>query len=463
MKKDDFMKTKKTNWMNGNLYFTILSHTATIIIAVFALVFSRNKIADFNPVMFLAFVFLFPLLVRCFLYMLLGPWYRLVMNRKDARLSASAPDYAPKVSVIVPAYNEEVGIGRTLASLSRSDYDNLEIVVVNDGSKDNTDSVVRAYIDNFKAAHPDSEKSFAYVSKANGGKGRALNEGVRRSSGEIIVTVDADSIVLPDAVSCFVKRFRDPEVMCVAGNITVGNTNTLLGIVQFFEYSLAFYLKKVDSLLNTIFVVGGAAAAYRREVFDTLGLFDEDCITEDIEMSMKIQDAGMKIEFAADAIVCTEGASDLASLMKQRLRWKRGRLDTFYGFRRLFFSAAKRHNKLFTFVTLPLALYSEVELLFDFLIFGVFFFHSVSNGYVTGMLLAICTLSFMFFIVISSPYRKTHITEHLRYILTVWMLLYIATFVEYIALVRATLGFVRKQRVEWQKWERKGLALPEEE
>ncbi len=457
------MTNMKTKRFNNNLRFMITAYTITIAIAVFALVFSTNKIDDSNTIMFLAFVFLLPLLVRCFLYMLIGPWYRFVMNRKDARLSASAPDYSPRVSVIVPAYNEEVGIERTLESLSRSDYDNLEIVVVNDGSRDNTDSVIRGYINDFTSAHPDSVKSFVYVSKENGGKGRALNEGIRRSSGEIVVTVDADSIVLPDAVSCFVKRFRDPEVMCVAGNITVGNTNTILGIVQFFEYSLSFYLKKVDSLLNTIFVVGGAAAAYRREVFDKLGLFNEDCITEDIDMSMKIQDAGMKIEFAADATVCTEGASDLASLIKQRLRWKRGRLDTFYTFRHLFFSTAKRHNKLFSMVTLPLALYSEVELLFDFLIFGVFFYHSVSNGCIAGMLLAICTLAFMFYVVISSPYRKMRVTEYMRYIFTVWMLFYIATFVEYIALVRATVGFMRKQRVEWQKWERKGLALPEEE
>jgi biofilm PGA synthesis N-glycosyltransferase PgaC len=432
--------------------FAIVSIILTLSIFIGSFTLVPRKDGTFDAIRFGIFLFISPLLVRFGVYLLVGPWYGFVMARKNARLAKLCPGYRPRVSVIVPAYNEEVGIVRTLESLAASDYDNLEVVVINDGSKDGTEKRVLDFIAANEQAR--TGKTFVYHDKQNGGKGRAINTGIQLSSGEIIVTIDADSIV---------ARFRDPEVMCVSGNITVGNTGNIPGLVQYFEYLFSFYLKKMDSLLNTIYVVGGAAAAYRREVFKSLGLFAEDCITEDIDLSMRIQDAGMKIEFAADAIVYTEGASDFGSLLKQRLRWKRGRIDAYWKFRHLFFSRAPRHNKLFSCVLLPLGLFSEVELLFDLAILTVYMLHAIVTQNPSGILTGIVVLAFVFSLLFTSPFKRDRARAHVPYITVAWLLFYIAITVEFIALIRSLSGFLRKRKLEWQSWERKGVFAEEED
>jgi len=118
----------------------------------------------------------------------------------------------------------------------------------------------------------------------------------------------------------FVKYFELPNVMAAVGNVKIGNTNSLIEIVQYLEFLFSFYFKKCDSIMNSIYIIGGAAGAFRKEVFEKLGGYDVKNITEDIELSFRIQHAGMKIVYAEDAIVYTEGATDFKGLIKQRLR-----------------------------------------------------------------------------------------------------------------------------------------------
>lgn len=284
-----------------------------------------------------------------------------------------------------------------------------------------------------------------------------MNRGIHISSGEIIITIDADCIIKQDTITNFVKRFRDPEIMCVAGNVIIGNTQSVLGIVQFFEFLFSFYLKKLDSMINSIYVVGGAAAAYRRIVFEKCGLFSEDCITEDIDLSIRIQDKGMKIEFAADAIVYTEGADTLKGLLKQRLRWKRGRLDTFYKFKHMFFSVKQKHNKLFTILILPLSIYSEIELFFNIFIFSTFLMYALLSFNFAGFFLGFSIIAFAFYLLLCSPYKKNHYIPNIGYICIGWLLFYIALFVEYNALINSLIGLLKKKEVKWQAWQRKGV------
>src|SRR5262249_22839207 len=126
-----------------------------------------------------------------------------------------------------------------------------------------------------------------------------------------------------------------------------------------------------DSLFNTIYIIGGAAGAFRREVFEYVGLYSHHNITEDIDLSVRIQEAGMKIVYAPDAVVYTEGASNFGGLLSQRLRWKRGRFQTFFEHHQLFFSKQEHHNKLLTWGVLPLALFGDLQLFFEvlFLVF----------------------------------------------------------------------------------------------
>ncbi|MBN1697965.1 MAG: glycosyltransferase [Spirochaetales bacterium] len=451
------MNQKKKTIINRKNLLVALFYMVTAAI-LFLAFFLTGKDENFvGPIWKILFIFLAPLILRLFVYIFLGPWYSVAMAIKDARLSRERKNYTPRVSLLLPAWNEEVGIIPTIQSALESDYRNLEIIVINDGSTDNTDSLVRQFIARNVKRIRESGKSIVYEYKTNGGKAKALNRGITLSSGDIIITIDADCILEPSAISNFVKRFRDPKVMCVAGNIMVGNTNTLLGIVQFFEYLFSFYLKKVDSLLNTIYIVGGAAAAYRRSVFEQFGYFSADTITEDIDLSIRIQDAGMKIEFAADAVVYTEGATDLGGLLKQRLRWKRGRIDTFWKYRYLFFSTKKRHNKLFTCVVLPFSVYSELELFLEVYIVGLFIMHLILSHNFSGFLIGLAILAFLFYLILSSPCNRKHFGPNVKYIFVGWMLFYIAIFVEYNALVKSIVGFMKKDEIRWQCWKRKGV------
>lgn len=117
--------------------------------------------------------------------------------------------------------------------------------------------------------------------------------------------------------------------MAAAGNIKVGNTRTALGIMQALEHARGFQVKKAESLLGSVSVIGGAATAFRREVFEWIGGYQAGTLTEDLDLTLRIQEAGMRIVYAPEAIVHTEGPTTLKGLIKQRLRWKRGRLEAF--------------------------------------------------------------------------------------------------------------------------------------
>jgi poly-beta-1,6-N-acetyl-D-glucosamine synthase len=303
------------------------------------------------------------LLTKYTVYMLLSPWYEIQRVHKR-RHKLMHDQYRPLVSVIIPAWNEEVGLLGTVKTLLENTYRPLEIVVVNDGSTDGSDAMMRAFVDKYnqQAAGATNMPSLVYHYQPNGGKGRALNTGIGLSHGQIILSIDADCMVHRDAIANFVSCFRDPEVMAAVGNVKIGNTKNVVGVVQHLEYLFSFYFKKADSVMNTIYIIGGAAGAFRREVFQQLGGYSIHNITEDIELSVRIQKAGWKIVYAPDAVIYTEGASTIKGLMKQRLRWKRGRFEAFFEHRSLFFSCRPEHNKLLTWVILPLAFFGDLEI-----------------------------------------------------------------------------------------------------
>ncbi|MGH7141182.1 MAG: glycosyltransferase, partial [Minisyncoccia bacterium] len=307
---------------------------------------SRN---DFPLIRAFIIVFASILLTKYFLYMILAPWSDVAVALQHRRFGARP--YTPLVSVIILAWNEEVGIVQTVRTILQSTYRNVEVIVVNDGSTDNSDRIMREFVAKHErvSAHAGGQKiNLKYFYKENGGKGRALNYGLAQAQGDIVISIDADCALTPETIGNFVTCFRDPKVMAAVGNVKIGSTRSLIGTVQHLEFLFSFYFKKAESLLNTIYIIGGAAGAFRREVLERLNGYDSSNITEDIELSVRIQKAGMKIVYASEAIVYTEGASTITGLMKQRLRWKRGRFQTFRQHRDLFFSLSRSHNKWLT-------------------------------------------------------------------------------------------------------------------
>ncbi len=401
-------------------------------------------------------IFASVLLTKYFVYMFLSPWNDVVNYFK---YHAKKVEYNPLVSVMIPAWNEEVGILTTIRSLLESTYTNMEIIVINDGSTDNSDGIIKDFIATYKKSEIYKSKKIKliYSYKENEGKGEALNKAIKISKGDIVVSIDADCIVTDTAIENFVRYFADPTIMAAVGNVKIGNTKTVLGVVQSLEFVFSFYFKKADSLMNTIYIIGGAAGAFRRNIFDVIGNYNPKNITEDIDLSVRIQNAGMKIVYASDSIIYTEGAADIRNLMKQRLRWKRGRFQTFAEFKSMFFSLDKKHNKILSWLILPLAMFGEVQLSFELYFLAFLYIYSFLINDFSSFVSGIIVVSSMFFVQIFFDDPKSR--KFSFYILSPigWMLFYLATFVEYSALMRSIWAGLRKEEVKWQRWQRSGI------
>lgn len=437
------------------IYGLLYCVTTAIVVSVFIL---PENDADYLPTLRTVIIVCASiLLVKYFIYMVLSPWSDVAAVVREMRYAHK--DFNPRVSVIIPEWNESVGIVSTLQSLAESTHRNLEVVVVDDGSTDDSGKKVQDFIKAYRKDYGafDTPIDFVYHYKENGGKGRALNRGIQISTGDIILSIDADCVLDPDAVANFVKCFRDPHVMAAVGNVKIGSTKSLIGTVQYLEFLFSFYFKKADSLVNAIYIIGGAAGAFRREVFQRIGLYNPRNITEDIEMSVRIQAAGMRIVYASDAIIYTEGASDLRGLIKQRQRWKRGRFQTFADHRYLFFSGRKEHNKVLTWLILPLAMFGEMQLFLEPLFLLFLYIYSWYVNDFSSFISGVVVVSSMFFVQVWFDDRKSHST--LFYFLAPigWLLFYQTTFVEFMALAKAGYGFVRGKEMSWQRWQRKGL------
>jgi cellulose synthase/poly-beta-1,6-N-acetylglucosamine synthase-like glycosyltransferase len=230
------------------------------------------------------------------------------------------PEYQPEVSVLIPAYNEESVIVDTVRSALASRYPKLEVLVVDDGSTDRTAELVRA---NFG-----SEPRVRLLLQPNRGKPAALNHGLAEGLGEVVISIDADTIVDPEAIPRLVRHFADPRVGAVAGNVKVMNRNRWLTRWQALEYITSQNLeKRAFDLLNCIPVVPGAAGAWRAELLRSAGGFSGDTVAEDTDLTLSIRRSGWKIQYDEDAIGRTEVPDTVEALIRQRFRWTFGTLQ----------------------------------------------------------------------------------------------------------------------------------------
>lgn len=397
--------------------------------------------------------------IKYILYVISSRFYLANIQKylaSSKQLSKKEIEQIIKVSVVIPAWNEEVGVLNSVKSLLRSNYNNLEIIVVNDGSTDRTDSVVTNFVINTLPTLLGTEQEFKYYKKENGGKGSALNYGIIKSTGNVIVTMDADTKFNPDAIFNVAKYFVNPNLDAAVGNVKIGNSNTFLGLIQQIEYTIGFYFKRTHSVFNSEYIIGGAFGAFRRDCFDRFGLFDETNKTEDIEYSTRLQANGCNIVYIEDAIAYTESPETLSGLMKQRLRWKKGRLDTFIKHKALFFRKDKNGRKFLTHFLLPTTLFYEFELIFEpiFTIYGIYFLWKTGNYY--PLIIWVVFTLIIYFIAFAFGSRQN---SKKAFVLTptYFLLSYILTFVEVFAMYQSVRLILLKQDIAWQRWIRRGI------
>jgi len=441
----------------------LLLHVLTFFIIFSYFILSPTEQVDIiffrNVIIFFASV----LLTKYFVYMLISPWHDIVVGYQkylNSLKRRSGKIFCPKVSVIIPAWNEEAGVITTIKSLLKSTHTNLEIVAVNNASTDNTEKNILKLIDEWESSLDGSLStvSIKYFYEGKQGKGHALNRGIDEATGDIVMSIDADCFVTPQAVANFVAPFEDSRVMAAVGNVKIGNTKTILGVVQYLEFLFSFYFKKADSLINSIYIIGGAAGAFRKEVFHKIGKYNHSNITEEIELSVRIQDAGMKIVYVDDAVIYTEGATTLKGLMKQRLRWKRGRFETFIANRHLFFSRNKNHNPILTWGVLPFAIFGDIQLSLEVLFLGFLYIYSYLTNDYTSFISGIVVVSSMF--LVQALFDRNDEVRKLGFYFLApigWLLFYVSTVVEVNALIKSFWGYFRGTELKWQNWQRAGV------
>lgn len=225
----------------------------------------------------------------------------------------------PAVSVVVPAFNESAVIEATVRALAASDYPSLEIVVVDDGSTDETAAIV----DGLGLA------CVRVVRQANMGKAGALNTAVAHANHDIIVCVDADTVFEAATISRLVGALAAPGVGAVAGNTKVANRDRRLGRWQHVEYVIGFNLdRRLYDVLDCMPTVPGAVGAFRRGALEDVGLFSSDTLAEDTDVTIALGRAGWRIVYEANAIAHTEAPATLRGLWVQRVRWTHGTLQS---------------------------------------------------------------------------------------------------------------------------------------
>ena len=431
---------------------------ASVLYPVTALVFGLALLHQHEPAAWgtalraVLFALFLPLIVKYVVQLVLCLRYR-----RHQPWATACDHGTPSVSVLVPAWNEAVGIAATLRSVVATRYPRLEIIVIDDGSTDATGEVVRAFMAEHAADMAAGRPTIRYRRQANGGKARALNAGLALASGEIVVTVDADSVMAPDFLDEIARYLARHDVAAVAGNVVIGNRHRAIGLVQQLEYLYGFFFKRAEAVMGAVYIVGGAAAAYRRRIIQELGGFDESIITEDIELSTRLQRHGHRVGYAADAVVHTEGPSRLGGLCRQRLRWKHGRLLTFHKHRSLFGSLDPAHSRFLTLLVMPVALYAELLLLFEPVLLTVFAAYTLSTFDFAPLAAFIAVLAGVIMLQVwSDPRRREH--RNLLLLAPVaWLLFYWLDAVEFQALTRSLARLATRRAVEWQRWQRQGV------
>jgi poly-beta-1,6-N-acetyl-D-glucosamine synthase len=273
--------------------------------------------------LFSRFIFYYPLLMA-YVWMLGGIIYYLRWERKRGHVFSNLPQLAeyPAVSILIPCYNEGENVRETIEYLLHQEYPNYGIIAINDGSKDNTLEILHALADQHSRIRVVNLAS-------NQGKAVGLRTAALLSNSEILIGIDGDALLAPNATAWIVRHFLDnPNVGAVTGNPRIRNRSTLLGKIQVGEFSaIVGMIKRAQRAYGRIFTISGVIAGFRKTALHDVGYWSPDMVTEDIDISWKLQLAGWTIRFEPNALCWVLMPESLNGLWKQRSRWAQGGVE----------------------------------------------------------------------------------------------------------------------------------------
>lgn len=293
--------------------------------------------------------------------------------------------YYPLMSVVIPAFNEQKTIKDCVTSVLNQRYPNRQIIVVDDGSTDDTPKILdqlqadflkdsNQYYDFESSIKP--EDRLIIVHQSNGGKSVALNHGIKEfAKGEIVTVLDSDSTLAPDALLKMSQHFKDPKTLAMADNVRIAHPKKIIEHIQEFEYLLGYRLKGSEEILELEYIIGGIGSSFRRWALEEIGYYDTDTVTEDIDLTMKLLNhfGNTKYHFgyAEDVIAYTPPVHYFNQLLKQRYRWKYGRFKALFKYRQMIFSKdTKKYTRTLSWWKLPKVFFEEFMMLVDPLLLG---------------------------------------------------------------------------------------------
>jgi poly-beta-1,6-N-acetyl-D-glucosamine synthase len=285
-------------------------------------------------------IFLFILLIRYFATLFMAYFY---MTRYTIE---SKEGYYPFISVIVPVYNEGVVLKQSIESLLDLDYPNYEIIIVNDGSTDNTVEIGESLV-----GHQPGRSGLVKVSlinKPNSGKAKALNAGIQYSEAQYVLCMDGDSQLTPNSLKVAVRHFIDPAVGAVAGNVKVQNRKKILTDLQALEYLEGLNMaRSAQGFVQMVNIIPGPIGLFRKTALRDAGFYSSDTFAEDADITLKILASNWKIVYEPNAVAYTEAPITIYQLLKQRYRWTRGILQAIRKHKRYLYNPTMNFNNSF--------------------------------------------------------------------------------------------------------------------
>lgn len=269
------------------------------------------------------FVFMYPAGMAVYWFMAGACYYLFKEGKLNEPISRYMPSHdVPMISLMVPCYNEGDNLDESIPHLLQLRYPNYELIFINDGSKDNTGEIIDRWAT--------KETKITALHQENQGKASALNHGLTIAKGKYVACIDGDAVLDYYALDYMVQALeKDPKYAATTGNPRVRNRSTILGRLQVSEFSsIIGLIKRAQGLMGTIFTVSGVCCLFRKDVMEEIGGWSTNMITEDIDISWKIQIAGYNIMYEPRALCWVLMPESMKGLYKQRLRWAQGGAET---------------------------------------------------------------------------------------------------------------------------------------
>jgi biofilm PGA synthesis N-glycosyltransferase PgaC len=358
----------------------------------------------------LSFSFYYPFFMAYF-WMIGGVYYRLHWENQTGRAPDNPPimETDPPVSLLVPCHNEGDTVRDTISFLLNQDYSQFEVIAINDGSTDNTKEI----LDELEAKYA---KLRVIHLATNQGKAMALNTACLMANYEYLVCVDGDALLDPHATRWLVRHFeQSPDVGAVTGNPRIRNRTTLLGKIQVGEFSsIVGMIKRTQRIYGRIFTASGVIVAFRRTALHAIGYWRTDMITEDIDVSWRLQLSNWQIRYEPNALCWILMPETFRGLWKQRLRWAQGGAEVMkrYCAHLLKWSSRSMWPIFYEYILSVVWSFIVVSILLTWVagqlisVPDYLLVRSVLPGWTGVLLILTCLCQFMISLIIDSRYEK---------------------------------------------------------